>query len=124
MVYVARIYDPPDAFGRASHRPVTRVLVDRLWPRGFSTQTAVWDRWERDVAPSAELRRWFGHDPTRFAGFSARYRAELEAPNAAASLARLRTLAATRDLVLLTAARDREHSQAAVLKALLDEGGE
>ena len=72
-IRVKRIYDPPDEEDGA------RVLVDRLWPRGARKDTAKLTLWLKDIAPSAELRRWFGHDPARFAEFSRRYRAELSA---------------------------------------------
>jgi uncharacterized protein YeaO (DUF488 family) len=112
-VRVRRVYDEPQA------RDGTRVLVDRIWPRGLARQKAALDEWCRTVAPSDELRRWYGHDPDRFEQFARRYRAELEQPQASAALAHLRELAAQRPLTLLTATRDPEISQAAVLAALL-----
>jgi uncharacterized protein YeaO (DUF488 family) len=101
----------------------TRVLVDRLWPRGLAKADAVYDEWLRDVAPSTELRRWFSHDPERFDEFAGRYRAELEAEPAASALARLRTWAADGALTLLTATRDVENSHARVLARVLDRSG-
>ena len=99
----------------------TRVLVDRLWPRGLAKRDAAYDEWEKAVAPSTELRRWFGHDPERFAEFARRYRAELEgSPGTAEALDRLRSLAAQGPLTLLTATRDRETSHARVLADVLD----
>jgi len=108
-VRVRRVYDPPDpADGR-------RVLVDRLWPRGLSKSAAALDEWAKAVAPSDELRRWYGHETGKFAGFRERYEAELQAPERADALAHLRQLAGSGPLTLLTATRDVEHSQAAVL---------
>jgi uncharacterized protein YeaO (DUF488 family) len=96
-----------------------RVLVDGLWPRGVSKIHADVDEWCKDVAPSAALRKWYGHEPERFREFTRRYRIELAAPERARALHHLRDLATTRALTLLTATRDAEHSQAAVLADLL-----
>lgn len=91
------------------------MLVDRVWPRGVSKEAAALDDWCKDVAPSTELRRWYGHDPEKFAEFAKRYRAELAGASAA-----LDDLRATHGLLtLLTATRDVERSQAAVLAAVL-----
>lgn len=112
-VRVRRGYDPPDpADGH-------RVLVDRLWPRGLSKNAAAVDEWVKAVAPSDELRRWYGHEPAKFAAFRERYRAELRTADRADALAHLRDLARSGPLTLLTATRDVEHSQAAVLAARL-----
>src|SRR5665213_2853121 len=100
-VEIVRVYEDP---GR--RRGEQRVLVDRLWPRGVSKGNVDHDEWAKDVAPSSELRRWYGHDPARFAEFSRRYRRELAVPPAVAMIARLRQVAARRRLVLLTATRD------------------
>ncbi|HZT51626.1 MAG TPA: DUF488 family protein [Stellaceae bacterium] len=107
-----RVYDPPD-----SHDGV-RVLVDRLWPRGLAKDKAALDHWIKEAAPSDELRRWFGHDPARWAEFRRRYRAEMaEHPEI---LAQLRGL--TRGtLTLLFAAHDAEHNNAVALKEMLEE---
>ena len=112
-VRVRRIYDPPDAAD--GHR----VLVDRLWPRGLSKAAAAVDEWVKAVAPSNELRWWYGHEAAKFPAFRERYGAELQAPERADALAHLRRLASSGPLTLLTATRDVEHSQAAVLAALL-----
>lgn len=110
-VQVRRIQDEPgDGDG-------TRVLVDRVWPRGLRKQDARYDEWLKDVAPSTELRKWYGHDPDRFAEFGRRYRAELDG---CAALDRLRELARDGVLTLLTATRSPGHSQAEVLRELLD----
>jgi uncharacterized protein YeaO (DUF488 family) len=108
-VRVRRVYDPPDpADGH-------RVLVDRLWPRGLAKNAAALDEWLRAVAPSDELRRWYGHEVGRFVEFRDRYVAELGTPERAEALAHLRELADPGPLTLLTATRDVEHSQATVL---------
>jgi uncharacterized protein YeaO (DUF488 family) len=113
-VTVVRVYEDAAATGG------TRVLVDRVWPRGVSKEAAHLDLWLKDVAPTTELRRWYGHDPARFEEFRRRYEAELAEPPAAEALRRLRDLAAEQPVVLVTATKDVPHSQAAVLAALLD----
>jgi uncharacterized protein YeaO (DUF488 family) len=96
-----------------------RVLVDRLWPRGVSKEKAAIDEWAKDVAPSDELRRWYGHEPDKFAEFSRRYRAELTASPGKDAVARLRATSKSKAVVLLTATRDVEHSGAAALLTAL-----
>jgi len=96
-----------------------RVLVDRLWPRGVAKADLDADEWAGDVAPSTELRRWYGHQPERFAEFARRYQEELGRPPASDALAELRARARGRQLVLLTATRDVERSAAAVLSQVL-----
>jgi uncharacterized protein YeaO (DUF488 family) len=114
VVRVKRAYDEPDPTdGR-------RVLVDRLWPRGLNKQAAAVDEWIRDIAPSSDLRRWYGHIPARFAEFAGRYRAELAHGLHAEALDRLRILAQAGPLTVLTATRDVEHAHTAVLVELLD----
>ena len=112
-VRVRRAYDEPEP------EDGVRVLVDRLWPRGIRKDALPLDDWNKDVAPSAELRGWFGHDPDKFADFAARYRDELDTVAGRAALDRLRALPQGRPLTLLTATKDVEHSQAAVLADLL-----
>ncbi|HVV19411.1 MAG TPA: DUF488 family protein [Pseudonocardiaceae bacterium] len=104
-----RIYDQP------ARSDGVRVLVDRVWPRGVRKEDAHLDEWLREVAPSTELRRWYGHDPARFAEFRRRYLAELRDPRHQELAQHLCSLARGQDLTLLTATRDIEHSQAAVL---------
>lgn len=112
-VRVGRVYD--------ARRPGdgTRVLVDRLWPRGMTRERADLDEWCRDVAPSAELRRAYGHVPERFEEFRRRYLAELEEPGPAAALEHLRDLAARGPLTLVTASRRADLSKAQVLAEIL-----
>ena len=111
-VVIVRAYDDPPAG--------YRVLVDRLWPRGVRKQAAAIDEWLKDVAPSTELRQWYGHDVARFEEFSARYRAELRDPPASDALERLAAAAREGPLTLLTATRDVEHSAARVLQQVLN----
>lgn len=112
-IHVRRIYEEPqDGDG-------TRVLVDRLWPRGISKDRAHLDDWCKDIAPSDDLRRWYGHEPERFAQFQQRYRAELADPQRAARLQQLRELADAGTLTLLTATTDADISEAAVLADIL-----
>lgn len=112
-VKVARPYDP--------RRPEDgqRVLVDRLWPRGLSKEAADLDEWCKEVAPSTELRKWYGHDPDRFVEFRRRYRTELEEPERAAALSHLRELSRRGILTLLTASKRADISEAVVLAELL-----
>lgn len=106
---------------RAYESPVKndgyRVLVDRLWPRGLAKVKARIDLWLKDVAPSTELRQWFGHDPEKWVEFKKRYRAELK--NNPAWL-ELQSLARQEDLTLVYAAKDQLHNEAVVLKQLLE----
>ena len=116
QVRVRRVYEVPDpADGR-------RVLVDRLWPRGLSRSRAALDEWLKTVAPSDELRRWYGHQPEKFATFQQRYEQELRSPERSGAVGHLRELARQGPLTLLTATRDAEHSEAAVLAELLRSG--
>jgi uncharacterized protein YeaO (DUF488 family) len=101
----------------------TRVLVDRVWPRGLSKDAAQLDRWDKDVAPSTELRQWYGHIVDRFAEFRRRYDVELTDPEREAALEGLRALADQGTVTLLTATKDIEHSQAAVLAERLRDRG-
>lgn len=120
-VEVRRVYgeSAAGAGGRGEHR----ILVDRLWPRGIAKAAATWEEWAKDVAPSTELRRWYGHDVERWDEFVTRYRAELAQPPASDALARLEELAAAGKLVLLTATKDVEHSAAWVLEHTIADKG-
>jgi uncharacterized protein YeaO (DUF488 family) len=112
-VRVRRVYEEPE------RGDGTRVLVDHIWPRGLTKAKAALDEWCKDVAPSGELRKWYSHDPDRFADFGRRYQAELQDPQRAEALAHLRELAKGRQLTLLTATRQPDISEAAVLAELL-----
>lgn len=110
-VRLKRAYEPPaptDGY---------RVLIDRLWPRGVARANARLDEWARELAPSTELRRWFGHDPARFAEFRQRYVEELSAQEE--KLRELRGRARNTTLTLVYGARDTEHNDAVVLAELL-----
>jgi uncharacterized protein YeaO (DUF488 family) len=112
-VRLARIYDDPcDDDG-------IRVLVDRRWPRGVSKVRANLDEWCSAVAPSDALRKWYGHLPERFDEFEGRYLEELKDPERALALGHLRAMAGQGRLTLLTATRNVEESQAAVLAEVL-----
>ncbi len=113
QVRVGRVYEqrtPDDGF---------RVLVDRIWPRGLTKIKAELREWCKQVAPSTELRKWYSHDPDRFAEFTRRYQAELTEPERSVALAHLRELAATERLTLLTATKQPEISEARVLAEML-----
>ena len=112
-IRVRRVYEAPSPADGA------RVLVDRLWPRGLRKDAAQLDEWAKDVAPSTELRTWYGHDPAKFEEFARRYAAELDEPMARQALVRLSQLAASRPVTLLTATRELNLSQATVLAGLL-----
>jgi uncharacterized protein YeaO (DUF488 family) len=112
-VGIKRAYDPP------SPKDGVRVLVDRLWPRGLKKEEVKLDLWLKEIAPSAELRRWFGHDPERWPEFKKRYRVELTKNEAAVKT--LRELArGPKPLTLIHSAKDSLHNDAVVLKTLLD----
>ncbi len=104
------------AYEKAERNDGCRVLVDRLWPRGVSKAKLALDAWDKEVAPSTELRMWFGHDPKRWSEFKKRYRAELRGKRDA-----LRALKrSARKLTLVYGAKDPEHNHALVLKEVLE----
>jgi uncharacterized protein YeaO (DUF488 family) len=106
---------------RAYERPGAddgvRILVDRLWPRGLNKTEARIDRWEKDLAPSTELRKWFAHDPARWEGFRRRYAAELRRRRD--QLRGVRDAARQGSITLIYAARDESHNDAVVLRRVL-----
>jgi uncharacterized protein YeaO (DUF488 family) len=108
-----RVYDP------ATAGDGTRVLVDRLWPRGLKKEEAAVDIWAKDIAPSHELRRWFGHRPEHWEEFQARYREELQSPQAQERIAALRAMARKGRVTLLYSARDETMNNAQVLRDAL-----
>jgi uncharacterized protein YeaO (DUF488 family) len=112
-VRVRRAYDEPEPDDG------TRVLVDRIWPRGLTKENARFDLWFKQVAPSTELRKWYSHDPERFEEFSRRYREELKDVERAQALEHLRELGQSGTLTLLTATKHAEISEAAVLADLI-----
>jgi uncharacterized protein YeaO (DUF488 family) len=104
------------AYERRAESDGHRVLVDRLWPRGISKAKLQLDAWEKELAPSDALRKWFGHDPERWSEFKKRYKAELRGKRA-----ELRALKkSARSLTLVYGAKDTEHNQALVLKEVLE----
>ena len=111
MVRIRRIYEEPTA------EDGKRILVDRLWPRGIAKEKARIDEWLKEIAPSDELRKWFGHDPSRWEEFRERYRRELDAKTEL--LGQLRGLTKKGTVTLLFAAKDEEHNNAVVLKDML-----
>jgi uncharacterized protein YeaO (DUF488 family) len=113
-VRIKRAYEPPAAADGY------RVLIDRLWPRGVKREGARLDEWARELAPSGELRRWFGHDPERFAEFRRRYTAELAGQEE--KLRELRRRARSGTLTLVYGAHDEEHNDAVVLAEILRAG--
>jgi len=115
-IRIRRVYDTP------SPDDGVRVLVDRVWPRGVKKADAKLDDWAKDLAPSTGLREWYGHDPAKFSEFRRRYITELDAPEPTKKLGEVEALAARRPVTLLTATRDVEISQAAVLAELLKTG--
>jgi uncharacterized protein YeaO (DUF488 family) len=111
QIWTRRVYDEPGA------QDGTRILVDRVWPRGVSKQQAQLQGWYREVAPSTALRQWFGHDPARWDGFRQRYFAELDAnPDA---VGRLQAAARQGRLTLVFGARDATHNNAVALREYL-----
>lgn len=110
-VKLKRVYDEPMATDGI------RVLVDRLWPRGVKKQVAAIDLWAKDIAPSTELRKWFGHDPARWKEFERRYSAEIR--QHVELLDKIRKLALRGIVTLIYAARDREHNEAIIIRDML-----
>jgi uncharacterized protein YeaO (DUF488 family) len=110
-IRLKRAYEP------AAAADGTRVLVDRLWPRGVTKADAAIDHWMKDLAPSTELRKWFGHDPARWAEFRQRYAAEIDAHRD--ELERLREMTDAGVVTLVYAARDEAHNDAVALREIL-----
>jgi uncharacterized protein YeaO (DUF488 family) len=105
------------AYEKAEAADGNRILVDRLWPRGLTKEKAAIDRWLKDVAPSTELRKWFGHDPKKWRKFRSRYRSELKQHSAPLQL--IKRKAKKGVVTLIYGARDQEHNEAVVLQELL-----
>ncbi|MFI0844650.1 DUF488 domain-containing protein [Mesorhizobium sp. IMUNJ 23232] len=112
MLKMKRVYEPP------SSEDGFRILVDRLWPRGLAKADAAIDLWLKEVAPSAELRRWFGHDPEKWQEFRRRYRDELDGNTEAVEELR-QAISGKEKVTLLYAARDDEHNNAVALRDYL-----
>ncbi|MGE5195552.1 MAG: DUF488 domain-containing protein [Deltaproteobacteria bacterium] len=112
MLKLKRVYEKP------SRADGLRILVERLWPRGLTKARAAVDLWLKDVAPSTELRQWFGHDPRRWREFQVRYRKELQANKDAVNALRAKSREGT--VTLVYGARDQEHNAALVLQRFLE----
>lgn len=110
---VKRVYEPPEPSDGL------RVLVDRLWPRGMSKEKAQVDRWLKEIGPSPELRKWFGHDPEKFLAFKEKYKEELKNSERQETLQWLRSAASEQKVTLLYAAKDEAYNHARVLEEVL-----
>ena len=115
-IRLGRVYDEPEP------DEGLRVLADRLWPRGIRKDDPRIGRWDKDVAPSTELRHWYGHQPERYGQFADRYGAELAEPHVAEALAELRSLVRSGPVLLVTATKDVDVSHLPVLAGVLREG--
>ncbi|HLI63307.1 MAG TPA: DUF488 family protein [Terriglobales bacterium] len=115
MIAIKRAYEP------LSRDDGTRILVDRLWPRGLKKEQLHVEKWLRELGPSNELRRFFGHDPQRWQEFRRRYRAELKRPQVKPLLDELLEVARDGKLTLVYSAKDEAHNQAVVIKEILEE---
>jgi len=115
MIRVKRVYSEPNA------QDGSRILVDRVWPRGISKDRAHIVEWRKELAPSTALRKWFGHDPAKWTEFRKRYRTELKRSSQLEALKKLSQLSRRRTVTLVYSAADEEHNQAVVLKELLEE---
>jgi uncharacterized protein YeaO (DUF488 family) len=114
-IKIKRVYEQPDKDdGR-------RILVDRLWPRGLTKEKAGVDLWLKEIAPSTELRKWFGHDPDRWEEFKERYRAELEEAGKMEVLRNIAERAREENVTLLFGAKDTRHNDARALEAFIRE---
>ena len=115
MIQIKRVYDEPSA------RDGMRILVDRVWPRGISKERARIVQWRKDLSPSNSLRKWFGHDPTKWAGFRERYRKELTESGEIDALRELAKRSRHDAITLIYSAAEEQHNQAVALKEFLDE---
>ena len=112
MIQLKRVYERP------SRKDGVRILVDRLWPRGLTKERAAVNLWLKDVAPSSELRKWFGHDPAKWKEFQVRYRKELRQKKDALML--LKQKSEDRTVTLVYGARDEQHNEAVVLRKIVE----
>jgi len=110
MIKIKRAYDP------VSSADGKRILVDRLWPRGLKKETLKIDKWEKEIAPSNELRKWFDHDPAKWTEFKRKYKSELKSHKT--KLQEIKSMA--RNLTLVYGAKDTVHNQAVVLQKVLE----
>lgn len=112
MIKLKRVYE------KADKEDGFRILVDRLWPRGLTKQRAAVDLWLKEIAPSTELRKWFGHDPEKWKEFRRRFRAEIK--NHSDEVELIKSKARQDTVTLLYGARDQEHNEAVVLQQFLE----
>ena len=112
MIQLKRVYEKP------SRKDGVRILVDRLWPRGLTKERAAVNLWLKDVAPSSELRKWFGHDPAKWKEFQVRYRKELRQKKDALKL--LKQKSEERTVTLVYGSRDEQHNEAVVLRKIVE----
>ena len=115
MIKIKRVYE------EAGTGDGMRILVDRVWPRGVSKERARLADWRKDLAPSAPLRKWFGHDPAKWKGCRDRYRAELKRSGQIDALKKLARLSRRKTVTLVYGAANEQHNQAVALKEFLDE---
>jgi uncharacterized protein YeaO (DUF488 family) len=113
-IKIKRVYEQPDK------QDGERILVDRLWPRGLTKEKAAVDLWLKEIAPSTELRKWFGHDPDKWKSFRGRYETEIRHNDDLVKV--LKGKAKRRTVTLVYGARDEEHNEALVLKQFLERG--
>lgn len=111
-IKLKRIYEDP------SKQDGYRLLVDRVWPRGIAKEKARLDEWNKEIAPTTQLRKWFGHVPERFKAFSEKYREELK--DKEETLKKIKEIAEKQQVCLLYGAKDKEHNQAVVLKSIIE----
>ncbi len=115
MLKIKRVYE------KKSPADGTRIYVDRLWPRGLRKEEAAMDEWRKELSPSDDLRRWFGHEPDKFDEFRKRYRRELTAADGETQLREIARMADEQNVTLLYSAKDTEHNDAVVLAELIGE---
>ena len=114
MIKIKRAYEPPEK--KDGHR----VLIDRMWPRGIKKEELEFDEWEKELAPSKELREYFGHEVSKWKTFQSRYKKELRSPEAKEKLAALAKKGFKKNLTLVYGAKDEEHNNAVVLKEVIE----
>ena len=115
MIRIKRVYSEP------GKQDGLRILVDRVWPRGFSKERARVDEWRKELAPSTALRKWFGHEPAKWTGFRERYRKELAESDGIDTLKELAQRSRHEAITLVYGAADEEHNQAVALKEFIDQ---
>lgn len=112
-IKVKRIYE------QANRNDGVRILVDRLWPRGVSKEKARLDEWLKDIGPTDELRKWFDHDPNKFADFKSRYKEQLKSEKRAEALRKIKRLAEEKQTTLLTASKEETYNHAQVIREVI-----